>query len=77
MWHAGVIPDLILVAALVAISIVPFHQLRASRRRRHTAAPDGGRPMPRSEAERRPAPAPIGALSAGAARRPRWPNRPW
>jgi hypothetical protein len=45
VWHAGVIPDLILIAALVAISIVPFHQLHASRRRHHTATPDGGRTM--------------------------------
>jgi hypothetical protein len=40
-----VISDLILLAALVAISIVPFHQLHASRRRHQTATPDGGRPM--------------------------------
>ena len=45
VWHAGVISDLILIAALVAISIVPFHQLHASRRRLHAAAPDAGRPM--------------------------------
>jgi hypothetical protein len=45
VWHAGVIPDLILIAALVAISIVPFNQLHASRRRRHPATPEAGRPM--------------------------------
>ncbi len=45
VWHAGVISDLILVAALVAISIVPFNQLHASRRRHDTASPDGGRAM--------------------------------
>jgi alpha-1,6-mannosyltransferase len=45
VWHAGVIPDLILIAALVAISIVPFNQLHASRRRHHPAAPEAGRPM--------------------------------
>jgi hypothetical protein len=45
VWQAGVISDLILIAALVAISIVPFNQLHASRRRQHTATPDGGRPM--------------------------------
>jgi hypothetical protein len=44
MWHAGVLPDLILIAAMVAITIVPLNQLHASRRRRHST-PDGGRPM--------------------------------
>jgi alpha-1,6-mannosyltransferase len=43
--HAGVLQDIVLVAALVAVAIVPFNQMRRSRRKRGSTAPPGGRPL--------------------------------
>jgi alpha-1,6-mannosyltransferase len=44
--NPGILPDLVLAAALVAIAIVPLNQLGSARRRQAAAtAPDAARPM--------------------------------
>jgi hypothetical protein len=40
LGRAGVLQDIVLVAALVAVAIVPFHQLRARRHHSSTQAGD-------------------------------------
>jgi alpha-1,6-mannosyltransferase len=49
--QAGVLEDIVLAAALVAIAIVPLNQMRTTRRRRRDSTPSpGGRPLAGSTA---------------------------